>query len=156
MWDVSSKEPTARTATASAFLRMEPATVAAVLGGTVPKGDPLPVAKVAAIQAAKNTPSIIPYCHPVGLEHVGVEFQIREAGIEVSVTVKTSGKTGVEMEALTAASVGALTLYDMLKQIDVEMSIERVELVQKRGGKSDYSRGRRSGVVVDDGQGETS
>lgn len=138
MWDVSEKNPTVRVATARAFLRMERATVEAVFNGTVPKGDPLPVAKVAAIQAAKNTPDIIPYCHPLGLEHVGVEFQIHESSIEITVVVKTSGKTGVEMEALTAASVGALTLYDMLKQLDMGMTIERVELLEKRGGKSDY------------------
>jgi len=150
MWDVSDKSPTVRTATARAFLQMDASTVSAILGGTVPKGDPLPVAKVAAIQAAKNTPDIIPYCHPLGLEHVGVEFQIHETSIEVTVTVKTSGKTGVEMEALTAVTVGALTLYDMLKQLDMGMTIERVELLEKRGGKSDYER---SGSV-DDGQGE--
>ncbi|CAN5401887.1 cyclic pyranopterin monophosphate synthase MoaC [soil metagenome] len=140
MWDVSDKSPTVRTATARSFLRMDTATVAAIRGGTVPKGDPLPVAKVAAIQAAKNTPDIIPYCHPLGLEHIGVVFEVRDEGILTTTTVKTSGKTGVEMEALTAASVAALTLYDMLKQLDMGMVIERVELVEKRGGKSDYAR----------------
>ena len=140
MWDVSDKSPTVRTATARAFLRAAPETVAAVRGGTVPKGDPLPVAKVAAILAAKNTPDIVPYCHPLGLEHIGVEFEVRDDGILATATVKTSGKTGVEMEALTAASVAALTLYDMLKQLDMGMTIERVELVEKRGGKSDYER----------------
>src|SRR4051812_14766435 len=119
MWDVSNKQPTVRVATARAFLQMEKSTVTAILNGTVPKGDPLPVAKVAAIQAAKNTPDIIPYCHPLGLEHVGVEFQIHDSSIEITVVVKTSGKTGVKMEALTAVSVGALTLYDMLKQLDM-------------------------------------
>ncbi|RYG26118.1 cyclic pyranopterin monophosphate synthase MoaC [bacterium] len=154
MWDVSNKEPTVRTASARAFLAMSPDTVAAVLDGQVPKGDPLPVAKVAAVQAAKNTPDIIPYCHPLALEHVGVEFQIRDDGIEIATTVKTSGKTGVEMEALTAVSVAALTLYDMLKQLDMGMTIERVELLEKRGGKSDFDRSGRLATVVDDGQGE--
>ena len=153
MWDVSDKSSTVRTATARAFLRAAPATVAAVRNGTVPKGDPLPVAKVAAILAAKNTPGIIPYCHPLALEHIGVAFDVRDEGIVVTATVKTSGKTGVEMEALAAATVAALTLYDMLKQLDMGMTIERVELVEKRGGKSDYDR---SAAVVDDGQGETS
>ena len=143
MWDVSEKTPTVRTALARAFLRMEPATVAAVREGTVPKGDPLPVAKVAAVQAAKNTPDIIPYCHPLALEHVRVEFSVEDAGIAVTVAVKTSAKTGVEMEALVAASAAALTLYDMLKQLDMGMAIERVELVEKRGGKSDYARVER-------------
>lgn len=140
MWDVSDKSPTSRTATARSFLRMEAATVAAIREGTVPKGDPLPVAKVAAVQAAKNTPDIIPYCHPLGLEHIGVAFELQDEGILTTTTVKTSGKTGVEMEALAAASVAALTLYDMLKQLDMGMTIERVELVEKRGGKSDYAR----------------
>ena len=140
MWDVSDKTPTVRTATARAFLRAAPDTIKAVREGTVPKGDPLPVAKVAAILAAKNTPDIIPYCHPLGLEHIGVAFEIGDEGILITTTVKTSGKTGVEMEALAAAAVAALTLYDMLKQLDMGMTIERVELVEKRGGKSDYER----------------
>lgn len=140
MWDVSDKAPTVRIATARSFLRLAPETVAAIRGGTVPKGDPLPVAKVAAVQAAKNTPDIIPYCHPLGLEHVGVVFDLSDEGIETTTTVKTSGKTGVEMEALTAAGVAALTLYDMLKQLDMAMTIERIELVEKRGGKSDFAR----------------
>lgn len=140
MWDVSDKTPTTRTALARAFLRMEPDTVAAVRNGTVPKGDPRPVAKVAAVMAAKNTPDLIPYCHPLALEHVRVEFAVGDEGIEVTVAVKTSAKTGVEMEALVGASAAALTLYDMLKQLDMGMAIERVELVEKRGGKSDYAR----------------
>lgn len=140
MWDVSDKSPTVRTAVARSFLRARPETIAAIRTGTVPKGDPLPVAKVAAILAAKNTPDIVPYCHPLGLEHIGVEFDVRDDGIETTTTVKTSGKTGVEMEALTAASVAALTLYDMLKQLDMGMSVERIELVEKRGGKSDFAR----------------
>lgn len=140
MWDVSDKAPTVRTATARAFLRMGPETVRAIREETVPKGDPLPVAKVAAVLAAKNTPEIIPYCHPLGLEHIGATFEVQNDGIAVTTTVKTSGKTGVEMEALTAASVAALTLYDMLKQLDMGMTIERVELVEKRGGKSDFAR----------------
>jgi cyclic pyranopterin phosphate synthase len=141
MWDVSEKAPTVRTARARAYLRMQPETVAAIREGRVPKGDPLPVAKVAAVLAAKNTPDIVPYCHPLPLDHVGVEFTVEDSGVEVVVSVKTSSKTGVEMEALTAASVAALTLYDMLKQLDMGMTIEQVSLLEKRGGKSDFARG---------------
>ena len=136
MWDVSGKANTVRTATAQAILRAKPETIKAIREGTTPKGDPLPVAKVAGIQAAKNTPSIIPYCHPLPLTHVGVEFELAVHTITVTATTKTDYKTGVEMEALAAASVAALTLYDMLKQIDIGMSIESVRLLQKKGGKS--------------------
>lgn len=140
MWDVSDKNPTVRTATAHARLTLAPATVAAIREGTVPKGDPFPVAKVAAVMAAKNTPNIIPYCHPLPVEHVGVAFELLDDAVEVTTTVRTSAKTGVEMEALTAAATAALTLYDMLKQLDMGMAIESVRLLEKRGGKSDYSR----------------
>lgn len=138
MWDVSGKANTVRTATAQAILRAKPETIKAIREGTTPKGDPLPVAKVAGIQAAKNTPSIIPYCHPLPLTHVGVEFELAVHTITITATTKTDYKTGVEMEALAAASVAALTLYDMLKQIDMGMSIESVRLLQKTGGKSDF------------------
>ncbi len=152
MWDVSDKAPTVRTATARAFLRAAPDTIAAIRSGTVPKGDPLPVAKVAAILAAKNTPDIIPYCHPLGLEHIGTAFEVKDEGIAITTTVKTSGKTGVEMEALTAAAVAALTLYDMLKQLDMAMTIERVELVEKRGGKSDFARSSDTPPLSSEGE----
>jgi len=138
MWDLSDKENTSRLAVARAVLRAKKETVDAIRNGDVPKGDPLPVAKVAAIQAAKNTPSIIPYCHPLPLTHVGVDFKLGEDSILITVTTKTNYKTGVEMEALTAASVAALTLYDMLKQIDMGMTIESIKLIEKKGGKSDY------------------
>lgn len=141
MWDVSGKENTARTATAQAVLRAKKETLRAINEGTVPKGDPLSVAKIAAVQAAKNTPSIVPYCHPLPLTHVGVEFKLDEDCIEIYVTTKTNYKTGVEMEALTAASAAALTLYDMLKQIDMGMVIESIKLLEKTGGKSDFLRG---------------
>jgi cyclic pyranopterin phosphate synthase len=139
MWDVSGKANTVRTAVAQAVLRVSPPTIRAMREGTVPKGDPIPVAKVAAIQAAKNTPGIIPYCHPLPLTHVGVEFELGEDTILVTVETKTDYKTGVEMEALTGASAAALTLYDMLKQIDMGMRIESVMLLMKTGGKSDFS-----------------
>ena len=138
MWDVSDKENTSRVAVARALLRAKKETIEAIRNGAVPKGDPLPVAKVAAIQAAKNTPSIIPYCHPLPLTHVGVDFKFGEDSILITVTTKTNYKTGVELEALTAASVAALTLYDMLKQIDMGMTIESIKLIEKKGGKSDY------------------
>lgn len=138
MWDVSGKSNTARTATAEAILRAQRETLDSIRHGRVPKGDPLPVAKVAAVQAAKNTPSIIPYCHPLPLTHVGVEFELGEETIRITVTTKTDYKTGVEMEALTAVSAAALTLYDMLKQIDMGMSIESIRLLEKTGGKSDF------------------
>jgi len=140
MWDVSGKENTARTATAEAVLRVRPETILSIKNQTVPKGDPFAVAKVAAVQAAKNTPDIIPYCHPLPLTHVGVEFSIIDNAIHIKVQTKTDYKTGVEMEALTAASAAALTLYDMLKQIDMDMTIESIRLIEKTGGKSDYSR----------------
>lgn len=140
MWDVSDKAPTVRTATAHARLLLAPDTVRAIREGTVPKGDPFPVAKVAAVMAAKNTPSIIPYCHPLPVESVKVNFELTDEAAEVTVSVRTSAKTGVEMEALTAASAAVLTLYDMLKQLDMGMVIENVRLLEKRGGKSDYLR----------------
>jgi molybdenum cofactor biosynthesis protein MoaC len=138
MRDISDKYPTLRTAAARAVLRAQPATIEALRRGTLPKADPLPVARVAAIQAAKNTAQIIPYCHPVPLDHVAVEFEVRDDHIEVAATVKAIYKTGVEMEALTAATVAALTLYDMLKIMDPALEIQGIHLVEKTGGKSDY------------------
>jgi|GEM_PF-802279 len=140
MWDVSGKVETVRTARAQATLRVGSDTVRALREGNVPKGDPLPVARVAAVMAAKRTPDIVPYCHPLPIESVKVRFEIQEDSVVVEVETKTSAKTGVEMEALTAASVAALTLYDMLKQLDMGMAIESVRLLEKRGGKSDYER----------------
>jgi molybdenum cofactor biosynthesis protein MoaC len=139
MRDVSHKVSTLRTAVAKAILRVSPSTISQIKNNTLPKGNPLDVAKVAAIQAAKNTSQIIPYCHPMPVEYVGVNFQLDEDLIEILVTVKAVYKTGVEMEALTAASVAALTIYDMAKMVDELMQIESVTLVSKTGGKSDYS-----------------
>jgi len=138
MFDISNKIRTARVATAQASLEVAPATIDLINNHQVPKGDPLEVAKVAAIQAAKNTPQIIPYCHPLPIDHVAVAYRLAESRIELTVTVKAIYKTGVEMEALTAASVGALTLYDMLKMLDHSMTIREVRLLEKRGGKSDF------------------
>ena len=145
MVDVGDKAVTARSATARAHVRMKPATLRALLSGTGPKGDVLAVARIAGIQAAKRTPELIPMCHQVQLTSVKLELTPRgknEVVIEARATA--ADRTGVEMEALTAASVAALTLYDMLKAIDREMVIERVALYAKSGGKSgDYERRTR-------------
>lgn len=138
MRDVSRKVVTFRTAVARALLRISPSTVERIRKNELPKGDPLPVAKIAAIQAAKNTCQLIPYCHQIALEFVGVEFEISNDSIAIETTVKAANKTGVEMEALTAASVAALTIYDMVKFLDDLCEIERVYLVKKTGGKSDW------------------
>lgn len=140
MRDISNKATSARVATASARLALRPETLSAVREGRVPKGNPLEVAKVAAVQAAKQTSSLIPYCHPLPVDFVGVEYELSEAAIEVTVTVKAIYATGVEMEALCGASTAALTLYDMLKMLDDSMEIRNVRLVAKKGGKSDFSK----------------
>jgi len=138
MFDITRKSKTLRSARARAVLTVRPSTIARIRNSTVPKGDPIPVAKVAAIQAAKNTSQIIPYCHPLPLTFVGCEIELGKNDITITTEVKAIHATGVEMEALTAASVAALTLYDMLKQIDDAMSIREVHLEEKRGGKSDF------------------
>lgn len=137
MKDITQKEITHRRAIAQAVLRAKPATIRALRNGTLPKGDPIPVARVAAIQAAKGTSVIIPYCHPLQLEHVAVDFAVKKDSIVITVAVEAFYKTGVEMEALTAASVAALTLYDMMKAVDPLMRITDTFLIQKTGGKSD-------------------
>lgn len=150
--DISRKIKTLRTARAHAVLRASAETIRRIKSGDLPKADPLPIARVAAIQAAKNTSQIIPYCHPLPIDFVGVDIQLSETKIDIEVEVKAIYKTGVEMEALTAASVAALTLYDMLKIIDEEMEIEGIKLVNKKGGKSDFKdrhgEGLRSAVLV--------
>lgn len=139
MRDVSTKDFTLRTARARAVLTAAPATLALIRDGKVPKGDPLPVARVAAIQAAKNTPQLIPYCHSVPLDFVQVEFTLTETRIEATVYVKAIYRTGVEMEALTGAAAAALNLYDMLKMVDDTMTIGSIELLSKTGGKSNFA-----------------
>jgi len=138
MRDISKKTKTLRTATAKATLTLRRETIELIRQNKIPKGDPLAVAKVAAIQAAKNTSQIIPYCHPVPLDFIDCRFEILDERIEVETQVKAIYKTGVEMEALTAASVAALTLYDMMKMLDDTMEIGVVKLVSKKGGKSDF------------------
>ncbi|HKF47741.1 MAG TPA: cyclic pyranopterin monophosphate synthase MoaC [Terracidiphilus sp.] len=139
MVDVSAKRPTRRTATASAFVELSAAVLAALPQN--PKGDPLGVARIAGIQAAKRTSELIPMCHPLPLSHVDVQVRIEAAGVRITATAATVGVTGVEMEALTAASVAALTVYDMTKALDKGIVIRSIQLESKSGGKSgDYSR----------------
>jgi cyclic pyranopterin phosphate synthase len=137
MRDVSSKPNTLRVAVASARLKVAPSTIAAIRSGNLPKADPVGVARIAGIQAAKNTSLLIPYCHQVPLDFVEVKIEIDETSISITSEVKAVWKTGVEMEALVAASSAALTLYDMLKIIDESMEIVSVKLLKKKGGKSD-------------------
>lgn len=146
MRDVSNKPKTLRTATATSSVHCLPDTIVAIRSGNVPKADPIGVSRVAAIQAAKNTSLLIPYCHQVPLDFVGVEVEIRETEIHFFVEVKAVWKTGVEMEALVAASAAALTLYDMLKIIDKTMEVGSIRLMEKRGGKSDF-KGRDKGSI---------
>lgn len=140
MVDVGSKPITERVAVAGGVVRMERATLRAVLAGNTPKGDVLAVARVAGIQAAKRTWELIPMCHQIQLSSVKVALEAKgRDAIAIEATVKAADRTGVEMEALTAVSVAALTLYDMLKAIDRGIVIEQVSLLEKRGGKSgDY------------------
>jgi cyclic pyranopterin monophosphate synthase len=134
MVDVSAKTETVRTAKARAFVRMSRTTLKALPDN--PKGNPLEVARIAGIQAAKKTSELIPMCHPLMLTHVDVQVAVKRDGVLIEATAATTAQTGVEMEALTAASVAALTVYDMTKALDKGMTIERVELVEKTGGKS--------------------
>lgn len=138
MVDVSAKSVTARTASASASITMQAATLQMIVEGRHAKGDVLATARIAGIQAAKRTPDLIPLCHPLMLSKVSVEFEPDAAlpGIRVLVTCKLAGQTGVEMEALTGASVAALTLYDMCKAVDKTMLIGDIRVLSKQGGKS--------------------
>ena len=138
MVDVSEKHVTSRSATAKARVLMLPETLALILGGTAKKGDVLATARIAGIMAAKKTHELIPLCHPLLISKVSVDFVADEksSSIEVTATVRVEGKTGVEMEALTACSVAALTLYDMCKAVDRTMKITDLRLTEKSGGKS--------------------
>jgi len=139
MVDISSKMPTNRTARAHAFVRMRPQVLAQL--PVNPKGNPLEIARVAGISAAKKTSELIPLCHPLMLSHADVQVTIEENGIRIASSVSTTGPTGVEMEALTAAAVAALTVYDMTKALDKGIEIQDVYLLEKTGGKSgDYRR----------------
>lgn len=134
MVDVSEKAATKRTATAQAFVRIRPSVLRKLPRN--PKGNPLEVARIAGIAAAKRTPDLIPMCHPLLLSHVAVETKIEARGVRIEATVTTTGPTGVEMEALTAAAVAALTVYDMTKALDKGIEIQDVYLLEKTGGKS--------------------
>ncbi len=143
MVDVSAKADTVRVATARGRVRMQPSTLALVLSGDVPKGDVIAVARIAGIMAAKRTGDLIPMCHPLPITGVTVDIAADQtaAALEIEATARIVGKTGVEMEALTAVSVAALTIYDMCKAVDRGMTIEAVRLVHKAGGKSgEYQR----------------
>jgi cyclic pyranopterin phosphate synthase len=141
MVDTSDKAITTRRAVASARVLMSAATIAAIRDHTTPKGDPLETARLAGIVAAKRTAELIPLCHPLPLTHVDVRAQVSDDGIRLEAEVTTRAQTGVEMEALTAVSVAALTIYDMCKALDKSMTITDVRLELKTGGKSgDYLR----------------
>ena len=138
MVDVSAKAVTTREATAKARVNADPATLAIITSGTAKKGDVLATARIAGIMAAKKTSDLIPLCHPLMMSKVTVDFDLHTDHINVSATVKVEGKTGVEMEALTACSVACLTIYDMLKAVDRGMIITDLRLVDKTGGKSGH------------------
>ena len=138
MVDVSEKDVTAREAKASSRIVMQPETLELIISGSHKKGDVLSVAKIAGIQAAKKCSELIPLCHPLMLSKVSVELtpNIEDSSVEIVAIAKLNGKTGVEMEALTAASIAALTVYDMCKAVDRFMTIDHVQLLEKKGGKS--------------------
>jgi cyclic pyranopterin phosphate synthase len=144
MVDVTDKSITARRAVAESFVRLSPSTMALLRKGRLPKGDALEAARLAGILAAKRTPDLIPLCHPLLLTHVDVQAEPRADGVRFTASVSCAGPTGVEMEALTAASVSALTLYDMVKAVEKGATIERVRLLEKSGGKSGLYRRRRA------------
>ncbi len=136
MVDVGGKPDTTRTATATGRIAMAPAALAAIRSGNAPKGDVLAAARIAGIMAAKKTAELIPLCHPLALDSVTVDFVIEGDAVRATATASLTGKTGVEMEALTATSVALLTIYDMAKALDKGMVIENVRLLTKTGGKS--------------------
>jgi len=139
MVDVGRKEITARTAEARGFVHLATETITAIRERRTPKGDPLETARLAGIMAAKRTSELIPLCHSLSLSHVDVRLELTDQGVEISGTAATSAQTGVEMEALTAVSVAALTIYDMCKALDRRMVIEQIRMVAKSGGKSGQS-----------------
>jgi cyclic pyranopterin phosphate synthase len=138
MVDIAGKPDSARAATAKGLVRMHPATYRLIQQGEIAKGDVLAVAQLAGIMAAKRTPDLIPLCHTILIDNVNIDYHLddEQSTVEITATVNSTGKTGVEMEALTAAAVTALTIYDMCKAVDRAMKIENIRLVQKSGGKS--------------------
>jgi cyclic pyranopterin monophosphate synthase len=146
MIDVGQKPPTERVAVARASVSMAKATRARVASGEVEKGDVLAAARLAGVMAAKRTPDLVPLCHPISLSSVEMDVRLTSRGVTAVATVKTVDRTGVEMEALTAAMAACLTVYDMLKRYEKGMRIEAVELLEKRGGRSGVWRRRGAGV----------
>ncbi|NEP19117.1 MAG: cyclic pyranopterin monophosphate synthase MoaC [Leptolyngbya sp. SIO4C1] len=146
MVDVSAKSATVRQATAEGFVRMRPDTLTAIQAGNAPKGDVLGTARLAGIMAAKQTAHLIPLCHPLPLQKIEVMLELDEdrPGYRIEATVKTTAETGVEMEALTAVSIAALTLYDMAKGLEKSMQIEDIRLLKKTGGKSGEYQARQN------------
>lgn len=142
MVDISEKVRTLRVAVASCNVRLSPKTIDAIRDRRNPKGDPLEIARIAGIMAAKKTPELIPLCHQINLAKVDVTATITDSGVAIEATAKTTSQTGVEMEALTAVSVAALTVYDMCKAVQKDIEITSIRLESKTGGKSDYTRKR--------------
>ncbi|WP_374411645.1 cyclic pyranopterin monophosphate synthase MoaC [Novosphingobium colocasiae] len=140
MVDVGEKAQTQRVAVASGRITMSAAALAAVRAGDAPKGDVLGTARIAGIMGGKRTADLIPMCHPLPIDAINVEFAFEDDGIRVTATASLNGKTGVEMEALTATSIALLTIYDMAKALDKGMVIDQVRLIEKRGGKSGHWR----------------
>jgi cyclic pyranopterin phosphate synthase len=140
MIDVGGKETTERRAVASAAVRVAPETARAIRDGDAPKGDVIGTARIAGIQAAKRTAELIPLCHPLPLSFVDVRIEVGDTEVAIEAEARTSAQTGVEMEALTAASVAALTVYDMVKGIERGVEIADVKLIEKTGGRADWSR----------------
>lgn len=136
MVDVTAKTPTVREATAAGFVRCAPAVIEAMRSGTAPKGDVLAVARIAGIQAAKRTPDLLPLAHVIGVHGASVDLEIEDAGVRIAATVRTADRTGVEMEAMTAVSVAALAIVDMVKGMDKTVEIISVKLLAKSGGRS--------------------
>lgn len=138
MVDVSAKPETVRTAVARGEVHLKPETLSLVAAGAVKKGDVLTVAQVAGVQAAKKTAELIPLCHPIPMEHIDVDVRIDQQlpGVVITAKLKTTAKTGIEMEALTAVSVAALTVYDMVKSVEKTARIQNIRLVEKHGGRS--------------------
>ncbi|MGH3449521.1 MAG: cyclic pyranopterin monophosphate synthase MoaC [Haloechinothrix sp.] len=136
MVDVSGKTSTSRTATAGGLLRTTPEVIGLISAGGLPKGDALATARIAGIMGAKRTPDLVPLCHPIAVSGVDVAFELFESEIGIAATVRTTDRTGVEMEALTAVTVAGLTLHDMIKAVDPAATMDHVRLVRKEGGKA--------------------
>ncbi|MDA8131164.1 MAG: cyclic pyranopterin monophosphate synthase MoaC [Elusimicrobia bacterium] len=153
MIDVGNKKDTKRTARAQAYVKLNPEIVRLIKAGKLPKGDVLQAARFAGILAAKNTAGLIPLCHNLPLNYVGVDFKVENAGVRIATEARCTGKTGVEMEALVAASTAALTIYDMCKMFSQDLEIGGIFLLEKKGGKSGhyerkYGRGRTARIAV--------